>query len=280
MRIYACNRRRRIHGGLFCMTQMEDAQAGKITAEMEAVASEEKIDADRIRTGVACGEIVIPKNSRHSGFKPVGIGKGLRTKVNANVGTSTDCDDLQLELKKAKIAVEAGADTIMDLSTGGDIMAVRRTMIEEVPVVIGTVPIYQAVIDAIQEKGALVEMTADDLFNAIENQAEEGVDFFTVHCGVTFHSLERLKKQGRLMDVVSRGGSFLITWMLANQKENPLYEQFDRLLDIVKAYDITLSLGDGFRPGSLVDATDRGQIEELVILGELTKEAWSRGVQV
>ncbi len=262
------------------MTQLSEARAGRTTPEMKAVADQENIDVDLLRERIACGQVVIPLNRNHHNIKPVGIGSGLRTKVNANIGTSTDYADIQMEVEKAKAAVEAGTDTIMDLSTGGDLEQIRRTIMKEVPVVIGTVPIYQAAIQTIREKGALTRMTADDLFAVLERQAEEGVDFFTVHCGVTRSSVERLQKQGRLTDIVSRGGSFLVTWMIANDRENPLYEQYDRLLEIVRAHDVTLSLGDGMRPGSLKDATDRAQVEELIILGELTKQAWEQDVQV
>ena len=262
------------------MNQMSEARAGRLTDAMRSVASAEGIEPNTLMERIAGGEAIILLNMHHRGVQPVGIGRGLRTKVNANIGSSTDYSDRSLEIEKARIAVEAGADTIMDLSTGGDLQAIRKAIMESVPAVIGTVPIYEAAIEAVKSKGAIVRMTADDLFGVLERQAEEGVDFFTVHCGVTFSSLERLQKQGRLMDIVSRGGTFLATWMMANEKENPLYEQFDRLLDIVKAHDVTLSLGDGLRPGALMDATDRAQIEELVTLGELTKEAWSRDVQV
>ena len=262
------------------MKQMKEARAGRITREMRAVADQEGIDVELLRDRVALGEVVILKNRNHRAVQPVGIGKGLRTKVKANIGTSTDFADVHFEVEKAKVAVGVGADTIMDLSTGGDLARIRQTIMREVPVVIGTVPIYQAAIETIRSKGALTRMTPDEIFAALEKQAEEGVDFFTVHCGVTRGSIERLQKQGRLMDIVSRGGSFLTTWMIANDQENPLFEQFDRLLKIVSAYDIALSLGDGLRPGSLVDATDRAQVEELIILGELTKRAWEQDVQV
>ena len=262
------------------MTLMRAAREGFLTSEMETVAKSEGIDVEKIREGIAEGKIIIPKNRIHKNANTVGIGRGLRTKVNANIGTSTDQEDMELELQKALLAVRVGANTVMDLSTGGDLDKIRRMIIKKVPSVLGTVPIYQAAIEAIQSKGALIKMTSDDIFSIIERQAEDGVDFFTVHCGVTMSSIERLKNQGRLTDIVSRGGSFLTTWMIANDKENPLYEEFDRLLEIVKKYDITLSLGDGLRPGSLADATDRAQIEELIILGELTKRAWEQDVQV
>ncbi len=262
------------------MTQMQAARAGHITEEMKTVARQENVHVDLIRNGLATGEIVILKNQNHVPVRPVGVGKGLRTKVNANIGTSTDCTDVRSEVEKAKMAVHVGSDTIMDLSTGGDIRSIRKTIMDEVPVVIGTVPIYQTAIETISRKGALIHMTPDDLFSTLEEQAEEGVDFFTVHCGVTRSSIERLQKQGRIMDIVSRGGSFLTAWMIANDQENPLYTEFDRLLEIAHVHDVTLSLGDGLRPGSLMDATDRAQVEELIILGELTKRAWEQNVQV
>lgn len=262
------------------MTQIGAARQGRVTAEMQTVAKKENIDAEFIRQGVEKGEIVVIRNNLHHGIEPVGIGKGLRTKVNANIGTSTDCTDIDGEIKKANVAVGSGADAVMDLSTSGDLTKIRKEIIAHVPAILGTVPIYQAVVETVQSKGALTKMTSDDLFRVIERQAEEGVDFFTVHCGVTMRSIERLQKQGRLTNIVSRGGSFLTTWIIANEKENPLYEEYDRLLELVKQYDVALSLGDGLRPGSLHDATDRAQVEELIILGELTERAWEQDVQV
>lgn len=262
------------------MTQMSLAQKGKLTAEMRSIAEYEGVAPELIREGVVEGAIVIPKNLGHKVPRPIGIGKGLRTKVNANIGTSTDYIKPEQELKKARVAWEAGADTIMDLSTGGDLDRIRREILKESPVPLGTVPIYQAAIETIAQKGALIRMEADKIFEIIERHAHDGVDFVTVHCGVTRSAFERLRIQGRVMDIVSRGGAFLVTWMVANKRENPLYEDFDRLLEIAQRYDLTLSLGDGFRPGSIVDATDRAQLEELIILGELTKRAWEKGVQV
>jgi phosphomethylpyrimidine synthase len=261
------------------MTQMEQARKGVITQEMRHVSSNENINVDILLELIAKGEVVIVKNQNHR-VTPVGIGKGLRTKVNANIGTSTDLVDIEFEVQKCQTAVDAGADAIMDLSTGGDLTKIRQTIMKKVPVVIGTVPIYQTVTETVESKGAITRMTADDLFRVLKQQAKEGVDFFTVHCGVTQQSIERLQKQGRLTDIVSRGGSFLTTWMIANDSENPLYEQYDRLLELVKEYDVVLSLGDGLRPGSLSDATDRAQVEELIILGELTQRAWEQNIQV
>ena len=262
------------------MTQLTRALTGEITKQMRAAAEEEKVTAEYIRENVANGGIVIPYNKKHLSLKSFcAIGKGLKTKVNANIGTSSEHVNLNEELEKLKVALEAKTDTIMDLSTGGDIDKIRRTIIKNCPVPLGTVPIYQAAIEAAKRKG-IVNMSEDHLFEVIEKQAENGVDFMTVHCGVTMESIKRLKQQGRILDIVSRGGAFLVEWMLYNKKENPLYENYDRLLKIAKKYDLTLSLGDGLRPGCLADATDRGQIQEMIILGELVKKARKEGVQV
>lgn len=262
------------------MTQLELARKGTISLQMKQVAEKEGLDAELICQGVAQGTIVIPASVRHSNLDPCGIGKGLCTKVNANIGTSSDYGTIDTELEKLRVAMEYKADTVMDLSTGGDIAAIRRALITSCPLPLGTVPIYQAGIEAIERRGAIVNMTADDLFATIEQQAEDGVDFMTVHCGVTERALAQLRSQGRLTNVVSRGGAFLIGWILHQQRENPLYEQYDRLLEIAHHYDMTLSLGDGMRPGSLADATDRSQIEELLTIAELVERAWSAGVQV
>ncbi|MBL7126225.1 MAG: phosphomethylpyrimidine synthase ThiC [Dehalococcoidales bacterium] len=262
------------------MTQLESARKGIVTPQMKVVAEAEGLDVEFIREGVARGRIVIPANINHEKLVPCGIGQGLKTKVNANIGTSSDFGDINTELEKMRVAIDAGADTVMDLSTGGDISAIRRAIIAASTAGIGTVPIYQAGIGAIERYDAIVKMTADDLFAVIEEHAKDGVDFVTVHCGVTRVAIDRLKNQGRVADVVSRGGAFLIGWIIYNEQENPLYTQYDRLLDIAREYDVTLSLGDGLRPGSLADATDRAQIEELLTLGELVERAWEAGVQV
>jgi len=262
------------------MTQLEIARKGDISPQMEKVAQDEGLDAEFIRQGVAKGTIVVPANVRHSNLAPCGVGEGLSTKVNANIGTSSDFGNVDTELEKLCVAVEAGADTVMDLSTGGDIPAIRRAVIAASSCAIGTVPIYQAGIEAIERYSAIVKMTVDDIFAAIEDNARDGVDFITVHCGVTLAAIARLKQQGRVTDVVSRGGAFMVGWMLHNDCENPLYEYYDRLLDIAREYDVTLSLGDGMRPGSLADATDRTQVEELLTLGELVQRAQDAGVQV
>ncbi len=261
------------------MTQLELAREGTISPQMKAVAKSEGVTAEFIRQGVANGTIVIPSNIKHTNLAPCGIGRGLRTKINANIGTSSDYGDINTELEKLRIAVDVGADTVMDLSTGGDISAIRRAIIAASSVSIGTVPIYQAGIEAIAKYGAIVKMSADNIFAVIEENCRDGVDFITVHCGVTRPAIARLKQQGRVADVVSRGGAFLIGWMLYNERENPLYEQYDRLLGLAREFDVTLSLGDGMRPGSLADATDRPQLEELLTLGELVERARQAGVQ-
>ncbi len=262
------------------MTQKIEAQKGIITREMEFVASEERVSPEWLREKVASGRIVIPVNRNHRGVKPVGIGEGLRIKVNTNLGTSSDHIDLEEELRKLEVSIQAGTDSVMDLSTGGDIDAIRREIIRHAPIPVGTVPVYEAAIEAARRRDGLAKMRIEDLFEVIERQAEEGVDFMTLHCGVTLNTVERLKRAHRLLGVVSRGGSFLIEWMIYNGQENPLYEHFDRVLEIAKKYDVTLSLGDGLRPGCLMDATDRPQVLETIILGELTERAWAEGVQV
>jgi phosphomethylpyrimidine synthase len=261
------------------MTQLELAREGTISPQMELVARYEGVDAEFVRQGVAAGTIVIPANIDHKNLVPCGIGEGLKTKVNANIGTSSDFCDVDTELKKLRVAIEAGADTVMDLSTGGDISAIRREILTSSSVAIGTVPIYQAAISAVDSRGAIVKMTVSDLFGGIEDHIRDGVDFITVHCGVTQQAISRLREQGRVADVVSRGGAFLIGWMLHNEQENPLYEYYDRLLEMAREFDVTLSLGDGMRPGCIADATDRAQIEELLVIGELVQRAREAGVQ-
>ena len=262
------------------MTQLEEARKQIITPAMERVAQKENVDPDLLRTRIAEGTAVIPANVNHKHLDPVGVGKGLTIKVNANIGTSRDHADLSEELSKLSQAIDAGADTVMDLSTGGDITAIRQAILKQSKLPVGTVPIYQAAVESARDIGGIIHLTPDLLFDAIETQAQDGVDFMTVHCGVTLDALKTLRLQGRTTDIVSRGGAFLATWMLYHQEENPFYEDFDRLLSIARKYDITLSLGDGLRPGSLADATDRAQISELLTLGELTKRAWDAGVQV
>ena len=261
-------------------TQLQFALNGIISPQMLAVAVAENMPPEIIRQGLAGGTIVIPANPNHRNLKPCGIGRGLRTKVNANIGTSSDCVDFENELAKLAVAQQAGADAVMDLSTGGDLVSIRQAILARCTVALGTVPIYDAGAIARVSRGSIVELTAEDLFEVIENHAREGVDFVTVHCGVTQSAIAQLKEQGRVTDIVSRGGALLAGWMAYHGRENPLYEQYDRLLEIAAEYDVTLSLGDGLRPGCLADATDRAQIQELLILGELVDRARRAGVQV
>ncbi len=262
------------------MTQLELARKGITSIQMTLVAKQEGVETGFVQQGVADGTIVIPANTKHINLTPCGIGQGLSTKVNANIGTSSDVGDIDTEMEKLKVAVDSGADTVMDLSTGGDISAIRRDIISSSSVPIGTVPIYQAGIEAINRYDAIVKMTVDDLFAAIEEHVRDGVDFITVHCGMTRSAIACLKQQERVADAVSRGGAFLIGWMLYNERENPLYEYYDRLLELAREFDVTLSLGDGMRPGCLADATDRAQVEELIVIGELVPRAQQAGVQV
>ncbi|MFI5294946.1 MAG: phosphomethylpyrimidine synthase ThiC [Thermodesulfovibrionales bacterium] len=261
------------------MTRIELAKKGIITDEVREVASAEGVTAECLSGDIADGVSVIPINRRH-GIKPIGIGRGLRTKINANIGTSKDRVSIEEEMEKLDVLVRYGADAVMDLSTGGPIRELRAMMLRKSPVAVGTVPIYEAAVRAAEEKGAIARMTAEDLFKVIEDHASSGVDFITVHCGLTMRAVERLKSEGRVLDIVSRGGSLLLEWMVYNEKENPLYVQYERLLDLAREYDMTLSLGDGMRPGCLADATDRTQIEELLTLGELRDRAVEKGVQV
>jgi phosphomethylpyrimidine synthase len=262
------------------MLLIEQARKGTVTPEMEKVAAAEGVSTQFLLEEIAQGRVIIPVNKNHRAVTPFGIGGGLATKINANIGTSKDCSNLDEELKKLDVAIAAGAHTVMDLSTGGDIDAIRREVLRRSTVPIGTVPLYQAAIESARQGKKIVDMTVEDIFRVIEKQAQDGVDFVTVHCGLTRAAALQLKNEGRIMNVVSRGGSFTVAWMIHNKKENPLYEYYDRLLEIAAAYDLTLSLGDGMRPGCIADATDRCQIQELITLGELAQRAIERGVQV
>ncbi len=262
------------------MTQLEKARKGLITKEMKIVAKEEGVTPEYIRRGIAKGTIVIVRNVKHTIIKPLAIGEGLRTKVNANIGTSRDHVDFNLELKKLKVAIAAGADAVMDLSTGGNLAMIRKKIMSKSKVAIGTVPIYQAAVKMVQNRKAISEMTAEDIFDVIEENGKDGVDFITVHCGVTGMSVAALKKQKRVLGIVSRGGAMIANWMNCNRKENPLYEEYDRLLEIAHRYDMVLSLGDGLRPGAIDDSTDQAQLQELIILGKLAARARTAGVQV
>jgi phosphomethylpyrimidine synthase len=261
-------------------TILEQARAGRVPEAVAAAAEAEGLEPARLAETVAAGRAAVPANPAHAALKPAGVGEGLAVKVNANLGTSSDRSDPAEERAKLEAAVAAGADAVMDLSTGGDLVALRRQVLELCPAMVGTVPMYQAAVEITASGRGIVDLTADDLFRVVEAQAAEGVDFMTLHCGVTLSALERLRAEGRVTDIVSRGGSMLACWMVANQAENPLYEHYDRLLEILRAHEVTISLGDGLRPGCLADATDRAQVAELLTLGELTQRAWEAGVQV
>ncbi|MDP3111211.1 MAG: phosphomethylpyrimidine synthase ThiC [Thermodesulfovibrionales bacterium] len=261
------------------MTRIELAKKGIITEEVKLVAKDEGLMPEQLSEDIAAGVSVIPININHK-IKPIGIGRNMRTKINANIGTSKDKISIDEEMEKLDVLVKYGADAVMDLSTGGPIKELRKMMLKKSPIAVGTVPIYEAAVRTAEQKGSIARMTPDELFKVIEEHAEEGVDFVTVHSGLTMRAVERLKKEGRILDIVSRGGSFLLEWMIYNEKDNPLYEQYDRLLEIALKYDMTLSLGDGMRPGCLADATDRTQLEELLTLGELRDLAVEKNVQV
>ena len=258
---------------------IDDAKNGKMTEEMKTVAEEEGVTPEFVRRGIASGKLVIPI-SPYRETRPVGIGKGLRTKVNATVGTSSDIVDLDMEIRKTRIAEEAGADTLMELSTGGDFAEIRKKVIENTSLSVGSVPLYQAFIEAIRKYGAGVDMTEDDLFRAHEEQARAGTNFMAIHTGINSICVERLKRQGgRFGGLCSRGGAFMVAWMLHNEKENPLYSEFDYLLEILKEHEVTLSTGNGMRAGAVHDATDRAQVQELIINSELADQAHDFGVQ-
>jgi len=260
------------------MTQMTEAMNGNITEAMKQVAKDEKLDPEYIRKMVAKGYIAIPDNNQRETVA-VGIGKNLRTKVNATIGTSTDIVNLDEELEKAKAAEEAGCDTLMELSIGGDLDKIRRTVLKNTNKPVGSVPIYQTAVEAIEKDGAAINMDPDEMIKNIEKQAKDGIDFMAIHCSVNRETLKRLKRQGRNGGLVSRGGSFISSWMVHNDSENPLYENYDQILDIVEEYDVCLSMANAMRAGALTDSTDRAQIQELIILGELVDKARERGVQ-
>lgn len=262
------------------MTQLELALNNKSSESMRRVANAEGVSVNLIRKRIAEGKIVIPDNPRHLKTKTCGIGEGLRTKINANIGTSSDESDLGDELEKLKVSIECGADTVMDLSIGGDIPAILKSILREATVPIGTVPIYEAAQAVTKRKGSFLKMTAEDILEVIHAQAEQGVDFMTIHSGVTLKTISLVKKYKRVLDIVSRGGAILTNWMSHHKQENPLYECFDKVLDIAYKYEVTLSLGDGLRPGSILDATDKAQVSELALLGKLARRAREKKVQV
>ena len=250
------------------MTQIMDAKKGILTDEMKQVAAKENVSEEFILKSVANGTIVIPSNVNRD-IEASGIGAGLRTKVNATVGTSTDIVDFDEEVLKAQIAIDNGADCLMELSIGGDLDVIRRRVLDMSPLPVGSVPVYQAAIERIRKDGSVVYMEEEDLFKTIEKQAKDGIDFMAVHSSINIETLTRLKRQGRVTGLVSRGGSFMSGWIVENERENPLYSNFDYVLEIAKEHDVVLSLANGMRAGSIADSTDRAQIQELIILGEL-----------
>ncbi|RLC47910.1 MAG: phosphomethylpyrimidine synthase [Candidatus Cloacimonadota bacterium] len=261
------------------MTNLEYAKQGIITEDIQQAAKYDNVSPEWLCKEMAQGHIVIPKNKKRT-FSAIGIGKGLTKKINANIGTSMDHYDIEEELEKLKTAVAYGTDSVMDLSTGGDLDKIRKAILKQCPVMLGTVPIYSLSAKLAMENKPIPGFSVDELFDSIEYQCEQGIDYITVHCGVTQKISEMLKNSNRCIKIVSRGGSILLKWMRRHHKENPLYEYFDRLLNIAYKYDVTLSLGDGLRPGAICDATDDVQIEELITLGKLGKRALERNVQV
>ena len=258
-------------------TQMEAARKGIITPEMETVAKKENMDVEKLRSLVACGQVAIPANRNHTSLSPEGVGAGLRTKINVNLGVSGDCRDYTMEMEKVDLALKLGAEAIMDLSNYGKTNTFRQQLIAKSPAMIGTVPMYDAI--GYLEKD-LLEITAEDFLKVIRAHAQEGVDFMTIHAGINRRAIEGFRRMGREMNIVSRGGSLLFAWMMMTGNENPFYEYYDQVLEILREYDVTISLGDALRPGCIDDSTDAGQIGELVELGYLTKRAWEKDVQV
>ena len=259
------------------MTRMQHARQGTISDELAAVAARERIEPETLRRGVADGTIAVVRNKIRD-VTPLAIGGKTRIKINANIGTSSSRAEIGEELEKLRVAVTYGADAVMDLSTAGDLAAIRTAIIEQCPVAVGTVPLYEMADYARRHSKSILELTGDEMFHVVEEHCRQGVDFLTLHCGVTMRTVERFREVGRLAGAVSRGGTIMMEWIHYNKKENPLYEQYDRLLDILAEYDVAVSLGDGFRPGALADASDRVQIEELIVLGDLVKRARMRSV--
>lgn len=258
-------------------TQMEAAKKGIVTPEMEIVAAKENMDVDKLRELVACGQVAIPANINHTSLSPEGIGTGLKTKINVNLGISGDCKDYSVEMQKVDMAIKFGVEAIMDLSNYGKTNTFRQQLIEKSPAMIGTVPMYDAI--GYLDKD-LLEISAKDFLKVVEAHAKEGVDFMTIHAGINKRAVEAFKREGRRMNIVSRGGSLLFAWMEMTGNENPFFEFYDDVLEILREYDVTISLGDALRPGCIDDSTDAGQIAELIELGNLTKRAWDKDVQV
>jgi len=260
------------------MSLIAQAKKGNLTEEMKQVAAKERVEPEFVRRGVANGRIVIPV-SPYRYTKPCGIGKGLRTKVNASIGTSSDIVDIDMEIEKARVAEATGADTLMELSTGGDFYDIRKKVVDSTTLSVGSVPLYQAFIEAIRKCGSAVDMKEDELFRITAEQAKLGTNFMAIHTGINLVTVERLKKQGRFGGLCSRGGAFMTAWMMHNQKENPLYSEFDYLLEIMKEHEVTLSMGNGMRAGAIHDSTDRAQIQELIMNSELSDISHEAGVQ-
>ena len=261
------------------MSLLEDAKKGIITPVILEAAEIEQTRPEMLAEDIANGKTVICKSLARPNLRPLTVGRGLRTKVNANIGTSDAFTSMDEELRKMEVAVAAGADALMDLSTGGDIYGILDAIIDKCPIAVGTVPVYGATVAAIEKRGSIVDMTSDDLFEAVEEHCRRGADFITVHCGVNRAAVSALSSHRRVTDVVSRGGALLTGWILHNDRENPLFEEYDRLLAIAKKYDTVLSLGDGMRPGCTADATDEAQLTELKTLGQLARRAKDAGVQ-
>ena len=258
-------------------TQMDAARKGIATPQMKAVAEKERMPLEQLMELVAKGQVAICANKAHTCLDPQGVGSMLRTKINVNLGVSRDCKDYDIEMKKVQSAIDLGAEAIMDLSSHGDTQPFRKKLVAECPAMIGTVPVYDSVIHYQRDLGTL---TAQDFIDVVRLHAEDGVDFVTLHCGITRKTIDQIRRHKRKMNIVSRGGSLVFAWMTMTGEENPFYEHFDEILDICEQHDVTISLGDACRPGCLADATDVCQIEELVRLGELTKRAWEHNVQV
>ena len=258
-------------------TQMDAARQGIVTSQMNIVARKEKMAPETLRELIAAGKVIIPANRNHTNLDPEGVGQGLRTKINVNLGISKDCCDVDMEMDKVRLALALKTEAIMDLSCYGKTREFRRRLVETSPAMIGTVPIYDAV--GFYDKN-LKDLTVDEIFDVVERHCEDGVDFLTIHAGLNRSAAEKIKRRERITNIVSRGGSLMFTWMQLNDRENPFYEYYDRLLEICQAHDVSLSLGDGCRPGCLHDSTDASQVEELITLGELTKLAWEKNVQV
>ncbi|MDY6932955.1 MAG: phosphomethylpyrimidine synthase ThiC [Spirochaetota bacterium] len=260
------------------MNYIASAKKGIITPEIEHIANVEDISIDFVMQMLAKGEIVILKNNVRD-INPIAVGRGLSTKINANIGSSPDLMDVDVELEKLRVAIEAGADTVMDLSIGGDISDFRKRIIDQSTVPLGTVPLYEVAVDMISKNRSIIDMTIEDFLRVVTKQAKDGVDFMTIHAGVTIGSIESLRSQQRIIGITSRGGSILAEWISRHNKENPLYEHYDEILDVLEKYNVAISLGDGLRPGCISDANDRGQTHEMILLGKLARRARERGVQ-